>query len=178
MPPSAGWGAVRHRAQQKIGAKLNQSILEMALVSRCQGERLRERDQAGAGRRGPGRRHQRCGTGWGPCRHHSTPQRHSVGVGILSVQCGAEQEGVPHAHCVPFGLQPPSSLHPRMACRASVSPLPSPARFLHSGAAQGWRCPHAQQHPLPTDAGHHAQPTGLGGLRSAGRQRQHSLTQI
>lgn len=59
MPPSAGWGAVRHRPRQKIGAKLNQSILEMALVSQCQGERLQERDQAGAGRRGPGGRH-RC----------------------------------------------------------------------------------------------------------------------
>lgn len=112
MPPSAGWGAVRHRAQQKIGAKLNQSILEMALVSRCQGERLRERDQAGAGRRGPGRRHQRCGTAWGPCRPHSTPQCHSVDAGILSVQCGAEREGVPHARCVPSLLQSLSSLHP------------------------------------------------------------------
>lgn len=62
MPPSAGWGAVRHRPRQKIGAKLNQSILEMALVSRCQGERLQERDQAGAGRRGPGGRHRCRGT--------------------------------------------------------------------------------------------------------------------
>lgn len=62
MPPSAGWGAVRHRPRQKIGAKLNQSILEMALVSRCQGERLQERDQAGAGQREPGRQHRCRGT--------------------------------------------------------------------------------------------------------------------
>lgn len=108
MPPSAGWGAVRHRPRQKIGAKLNQSILEMALVSQCQGERLRERDQAGAGRQGPGGRHHCRGTARYLLAPHGAGQPHTVGMGVLPLPWGAEQDGVP--------IQPAGKAEPSADC--------------------------------------------------------------
>lgn len=82
--------------KKKIGAKLNQSILEMALVRRCQGERLRERDQAGAGRQGPGGRHRRRSAARALPASHGAHQPRTVGMGASSCYYrGAEQDGVP-----------------------------------------------------------------------------------
>lgn len=135
MPPSAGWGAVRHQPRQKIGAKLNQSILEMALVSRCQGERLRERDQAGAGRRGPGGRHRSRGTAGSLL----APPRHGCHGGqsrIGSHPAGGESRAQSRLHrAVP---QFPHTGHP-------VLPTTSPGEGgqLHTSKKpqEGWRQP-------------------------------------
>lgn len=123
MPPSAGWGAVRHRPRQKIGAKLNQSILEMALVSRCQGERLRERDQAGAGRRGPGGRHRCRGTAGSLLAPHGAGQPRTVGMGALPLPWGAKQDGIP--------IQPAGKAEPRADCIVPCLSFPT----------QGISCP-------------------------------------
>lgn len=134
MLPSAGWGAVRHRPRQKIGAKLNQSILEMALVSQCQGERLQERDQAGAGRRGPGGRH-RC-RGTAGCLLTPT----CVGYGGSSCCQGGQSR---------MGSSRKSRAWSRL--HASVSPHSVPLYLVKEGSSPSGKTPGGlETPPVPT----------------------------
>lgn len=138
MLPSAGWGAVRHRPRQKIGAKLNQSILEMALVSRCQGERLQERDQAGAGRRGPGGR--LCCHGTAGCL--LTPPYAGYG-GSSCCRGGQSRMGIL--------IHPAGKAEPGADCIASVSPHSVPLYLVKEGSSTLGKNPGVlETPPVPT----------------------------
>lgn len=173
MLPSAGWGAVRHRPRQKIGAKLNQSILEMALVSRCQGERLQERDQAGAGRRGPGGRHHCRGTAG--CL--LTPTCVGYGGSSCWLSRGAEQDGI--------FIHPAGKAEPGVDCMPQFPTLWGSSTLCHTL----WAAPHQVKawrvEDSPAQCPREPQGCAQGRVCQAGkddstpgRQRHRHLTQI